>query len=152
MHRLASLISKFSQQFQLLGKRNSGGPQPPTIFLFGVNFILPTIQPWSQTLQRCSQYDWICQMSLTAKTMVISCHYMIKIMHSQHVLYIYNKLCSPPPPPPPFEDSWIRHWVLYTSVFGEEGKMPESSLWHALISPVDDPPASSKWFPVGPLS
>ena len=60
MHRLASLISIFSQQFQLFLKKKfrwggGGDSQPPTIFLFRVNFILPTIRPWSHTLQGCSK-------------------------------------------------------------------------------------------------
>ena len=60
MHRLASLISIFSQQFQLFLKKKfrwggGGDSQPPTIFLFRVNFILPTIRLWSHTLQGCSK-------------------------------------------------------------------------------------------------
>ena len=91
MRRLAFLILKFSQHFPPppKGKINSGwvGAQPPIIFLLRVNFILPTLRPWSNTLQWCSQeaakyhgQRW--QMS-------IPCQYMIKIMNIKK-LYMFN--------------------------------------------------------------
>ena len=53
-----------------------------------VNFILPTLRPWSQTLQWCSQeaakYPW------QRRQKLIPCHYMIKIMNSNLFLNVYS--------------------------------------------------------------
>ena len=81
---------KFSQQFKLpkhrfklrtnaqlsalvFWKRYSGvTPPTPTNFLFRINFILPTLRPWSQALRGYGQYGWSCQISLAATTNVNS--------------------------------------------------------------------------------
>ena len=51
MHRLASLISNVFRQFQLfLENKFRDRTKPPSIFLFGVNFIFPTVRPCKRPL------------------------------------------------------------------------------------------------------
>ena len=56
IHRLASSISTFSQQFHHPKKNSVGGrgPQPRSLSYFELTN-LPTLRPWSQTLQVCTQ-------------------------------------------------------------------------------------------------
>ena len=52
-----NLIRSYNLVIIYRNRQKGGGsdPQPPTIFLFRVNCILPTLRPWSQTFQGCSQ-------------------------------------------------------------------------------------------------
>ena len=93
--------------FLFFSKFPRGTLQPPTIFLFRVNIILPTLRPWSQTLQGYSQGGKIeaSTYPLQRRKMLIPCHNMIKIMHLKIIfVYVYNYLS-----PLPFRKFWNRH-------------------------------------------
>ena len=84
MHLLASLISKFSQPFNLLWNRNSGGgggTNRPFSF-FDSNLFCLCYAPGYILCKDASKTVEAVKYLLQRRRMLIPCHNMIKIMHS----------------------------------------------------------------------